>query len=447
MLARPNIAGKLRLRLAVNRLLIALALVAVAASAGLWWWNARSHVQRLSLAAGVELVSRKGLIDSLTDEAAARHLEIDVRRKFNSEEALQLIVNGELDAAVIPAGLSCPAEEVRQVAVFDPQPLQLFVRPEVAAAGIGGLRGKRIHLGSPGTGGRVIAEEVLSFVGLTAGEHYVDQSYPYRELIALPAEQMPDAVFVLGPLPSSLGERMARNFGYQLMELPFGAAMALRRPSIEDTVVPAYTYGTWPPVPERQIHTLAVRPLLVAHAGVAPTAVRRLLEVLYETELANRAGLAALDDKLVQRPSEYPHHSGTLAYLHRNESWINKDLIERFKELRGMAVSAASALLLFWQWYRRRGVGGPSDYLQACAGLELEARRTGRDGSPDPARVEEYLRRILKLRLDVLEKHQAGLLPADAMLATVLARLDYLQDALQKLPPTAAARPPRNQAA
>jgi hypothetical protein len=250
-----------------------------------------------------------------------------------------------------------------------------------------------------------------------------------------------------------LGERLARDYGYELMELPFGAAMALRHPSIEDTVVPAYTYGTKPPVPERPLHTLGVRALLVANADVPPTAIRRLLQVFYESELANRAGMPPLDDSLIQRQGEYPYHTGALTYVHRNESWLNKDLIERFKELRGMVVSAASAALLFWQWYRRRGVGGPSDYLQRCAGLELEARRALYDGSLDQARVDSCLMRVTKLRLDVLEKHQAGLLPADAMLAAVLSRLDYLQETLHKLlppPQSADARSPladRRQAA
>ena len=114
------------------------------------------------------------------------------------------------------------------------------------------------------------------------------------------------------------------------------------------------------------------------------------------------------------------------------------------QRLSGMAVSTFSALLLFWQWYRRRGVGGPSDYLQACTGLELEVRRAWHDGTLDQACADDYLDRLTKLRLDVLEKQQAGLLPADEMLVTVLSRLDYLQETLDELaasPPGAAPRP------
>lgn len=119
-----------------------------------------------------------------------------------------------------------------------------------------------------------------------------------------------------------------------------------------------------------------------------------------------------------------------------------------------MAVSAFSAAILLWQWYRRRGIGGPSEYLQVCGGLELEMRRALYDGTLNKAQVDECLRRVAELRLDVLEKHQAGLLPADAMFATVLSRLDYLQETLHKLPlpPAADVRPapsvsPRRQAA
>lgn len=440
MAASSEMLRALRKRLAINRVLIALALAAIGVSIGLWWWNSRTGGHRLRLAAGVELMSRKGLVDSLVKEAAERNLQIEIQRRVRSADALEMVARHEIDAAVVPAGLSYQSEEIRQVAVFDRQPLQLFVRPDLLPQGIGGLRGKRINLGSPGSGVQVIARDVLAFVGLKAGEHYTEEGYSFPELIALPPEQMPDAVFALSPLPSPLGERLARVYGYQLLELPFGAAMALRRPSIEDTVVPAYSYGTWPPVPDRPLHTLGVRGLLVAHAGASPAAIRRLLHVLYESELANRAGMPPLDGSLVQRSGEYPYHTGTLAYVHRNESWLNKDLIERLKELRGMAVSAVSAALLFWQWYRRRGIGGPSDYLQACAGLELEARRALYDGLLDQACIDACLARVVKLRLEVLENHKAGLLPADAMLATVLSRLDYLQETLGTLlPPSGSA--------
>ena len=40
---------------------------------------------------------------------------------------------------------------------------------------------------------------------------------------------MPDAIFSLSPLPSPLGEKLVRQFGYQLLELPMGEALSLRK--------------------------------------------------------------------------------------------------------------------------------------------------------------------------------------------------------------------------
>lgn len=424
-------------RVAVNYLLIILAISAVAASVGLWWWNTHYSAYQLRLAAGIELTTRKGLVETLVNEAARQELQIQVQSRVRSVDALDLVARGQLDAAVVPAGLSYPADEIRQVAVFDREPLQLFVRPEILPYGIAGLRGKRISLGSPGSGVRAIAGDVLAFVGLKPEEDYKEMPLPYADLRTkvFPVQQMPEAIFLLSPLPSPLGERLANVYGYQLMELPFGAAMALRRPSIEDVVVPAYTYGTCPPAPDKPLHTLGTRALLVAHSKVPPAAIRRLLEVLYEGDLARQAGMPPLDDTLIRRQGEYPHHPGTIAYVHRSDSWLNNDLIRRLKELSATGVSAFSALLLLWQWYRRRGVSSPGDYLRACTRLELEAQRALYDGSLDQTRLDTYLARATRLRIDVLEKHQAGLVPADATFATVLSRLDYLHETLTRLLP------------
>ena len=67
-----------------------------------------------------------------------------------------------------------------------------------------------------------MAEEILTFAGLTAGKDFVADPRAYDAMMKAPREAMPDAVFSLSPLPSTLGEKLVRQFGYQLMELPDG---------------------------------------------------------------------------------------------------------------------------------------------------------------------------------------------------------------------------------
>jgi hypothetical protein len=398
-------------------------------------------VTPLSLASGVELKYRTDMIDILRQEARANELDIQMQRISSTTDAIAQVDRGDLDAVVIPAGLAVKAPHVRQVAMMDCEALHLFVRPDVLAQGVAGLRGKRIYLGTPGSGVRIIAEEILDFIELKPGRDYQAESRGFADLskmMATSPESLPDAIFGLSPLPSPLGEKLVKC-GYQLMELPVGEAMALRKAYIEDLVIPANTYGVHPAVPERPLHTVGTRAVLVANVDVPKLAIRRLLEVLYESDFARRVGIQPLNVALLQRSGEYPNHPGTVAYLHRNDPLFNKDRIDGIKSFAGALVSAFSALILAWQWYKRRRVAGVDDYLRACNKIELDVLDASARGSLDEAALAAGLAQLGDLKIEVLEKHQQGVFTGDQQFAALVSRIESLQQTLPRLLMPAAA--------
>ncbi len=422
-------------RLRSSLVLAILAVVALAVSAGFWYWSNMSKDSQLSLASGVELKYRADMIGILQKEAEANELEIQMQRIASSTDAIAQVDRGELDAAVIPAGLAVKAANVRQAAMLDCEALHLFVKPEVLAEGVAGLRGKRIFLGNPGSGVRIIAEEILAFIELKPGSDYQAESYTFADLgklMATSPDALPDAIFGLSPLPSPLGERLVK-YGYQLMELPVAEAMALRKAYIEDLVIPANTYGVHPAVPEKPLHTVGTRAVLVANANVPKLAIRRLLEVLYESDFARRVGIKPLNADLLQRSGEYPNHPGTVAYLHRNDPLFNKDRIDGIKSFAGALVSAFSALILAWQWYKRRRVAGVDDYLRACNRLELDALDASSRGELGEAELQAGLAQLGDLKIEVLEKHQQGVFAGDQQFAALVSRIESLQQTLPGL--------------
>jgi TRAP-type uncharacterized transport system substrate-binding protein len=414
-----------------NRVWAILVLLSLAAVAGCWWWSLRTRQYELRLASSVELKYRSNMISALQEEALERHLTLVLQSHARSADAIRLVSSGQLDAAVVPAGLAIAAENVRQVAIFDCEPLHLFVKPDLMESGLAGLRGRRVNLGASDSGVRIIATEVLGFAGLKAGEDYLEEGYGYRELIAMQPEEMPDAIFSLCPLPSPLGEWLVHEHGYQLMELPFGAAMSLRKAYMEDATIPANTYGVQPAVPEKPLHTIGTHGVLVANADVPTVAIRRLLEVFYESDFARRVGIPALNENMLKQSGEYPNHSGTVAYLHRHDPWVNKDMMDDVTRLRGLLVSAVSALILGWQWYRRRSKGDLNEHLRVCTRLELEILRCAAKGELDAAQAGEFQSQLWQLQLSLLEDHHHGNLPGDQAYLSALARIESLQ---QRLP-------------
>ena len=443
-----------------NWLFALLAVAALGVSVGFWWWNFQTKVTELKLDAGVALKYRTDLTKILHEEALADGLEIQFQNppsstpsaetplrdvtessRNPSRDATKMIArldnHDELDAAVIPAGLGVKGEHVRQVAMLECELLHLFVRPDILPRGVAGLRRKRICLGAEGSGVRIVAGKILDFIGMSPDTDFRDETYGYRDFKdeRIPQEMLPDAVFVLAPLPSPFGELLAKKYGYQLMELPFGEAMALKQPYLEDACVPANTYGVRPAVPEGPLHTIGTRSVLIAHCDVSKVAIRRLLEVLYESDFARRVGMRPLDAKLLERSGEYPNHAGTIAYLHRHDPWVNTDLIEKFKKLWGMVVSAISALLLAWQWFKRGGncTSGAGEYLRVCNALELDALRAASGGEFGEGELDDALSRAAELKIDVLQKNQEGLLAADHSFADLLARIEHVERSLPLL--------------
>ena len=287
-----------------------LALVALAAAAGLWYWFNQTKVESLRLGAFMELRYKKDMADILCDEALNRDLKIDVQWTNKPAEAVGQVSRRELDAAIIPAGLDVAADKVCQVTMMDSQILHLFAKPEIAAQGLAGLSGHTVFLGPAGSGVRCVAGEILKYAGLAAGKDFVEDPRPYDALMKSTPGAMPDAVFSLSPLPSPMGDKLARQLGYQLVELPMGEAMGLRKPCFEDALVPAAAYAAAPVVPARPLHTIGVRSVLIANAAVPRLAVERLLEVLCESDFYPRVNLKKMDPALIQRAGDFPFHLG-----------------------------------------------------------------------------------------------------------------------------------------
>jgi len=408
-----------------------LAVLALAATVGLWYLFNQTTVENLKLGAGTELRYREGLTDLLCEEAELRDLKIEVQWNRQAVDLVQRVSQRDLDAAIIPAGLSIPAEKVRQVTMLECEVLHLFVKPEIYEQGLAGLRGHLIFMGSAGTGVRSVAGEILKFAGLADGKDYTVDDRPFAELMKSPTA-MPDAIFNLSPLPSPLGEKLARQFGYQLLELPMGEALSLRNPCLEDILIPADTYGASPAVPQKPIHSIGIRGLLIAHGAVPSLAVERLLEVFYESDFTRRANIKKLDPALLQRSGGYPAHRGTIAYMHRGDPWLVQKLLAKLQGFVGSVVSGLSAILLAWQWIRRKKVEvGP--YQQECSHLDLDAQRAACHGEFGEAELCACLTQLARLKAEVLERHYQQFLSGDKNVVDTVTRIEGLQNLLPSL--------------
>lgn len=407
-----------------------LALLALASAAGFWYRHATTKIARLRLVVDWESQDKV-----LCSEAAARDLAISICRNDLLIDAIHSVDRHEVDTAVIPAGRGIEGENLRHVTFLDRELLHLFVRPDLLAQGFGGLRGRRIWLGTADSDVRKVAGEVLEYLGLRPGD-YLDDARPFQEMIQEPS-YMPDAVFTLASLPSSRGEKLARMYGYQLLEMPFGEALTITKPYLEDATIPLGLYSAAPAIPYAKLHTIGVRATVIAHKDVPEIVITRLLGVLYESDFSANAGIETLNEHLLLRPGEYPFHDGTRAYIHRNDPWLGTWLSGVVHWITGTMLSAFSATLLVWQWIQRRQ-GKVGELLRRCNDLDLNAQSAASRGEFDERSLAFTLGQLSRVKAEVLALQHESFSGGDRHLGDLVSRIEVLQQTLPALVRTSA---------
>jgi TRAP-type uncharacterized transport system substrate-binding protein len=115
-------------------------LLLLALTLGVLGYRMRPQKFALSMTAGDALGHRHELAVLLHEEAEKHGLRLNVRPTTGSLKAVELVAAGELDTALVQGGLDLRKERVCEVAVLLSEPLHLFVKSELIAQGLPGLK-------------------------------------------------------------------------------------------------------------------------------------------------------------------------------------------------------------------------------------------------------------------------------------------------------------------
>lgn len=435
----------LRHRVLMNRFVAVALLAFIGLTLYFWFHEAAPKAHKLRMTAGDPLNHRYELALLLQQEAAKHDLELEIVGDWESQDALTKVANDELDIALTLGDFDIPDEKLRQVAVLNREMMHLFVRPELVDGGLRGLRGHKLSLNVPGSNTHKMSHRMLHLVGLESGQDYEEVALPHAEIMTRSADELPDGIFVITSLPwGEVGERLVQQLGYRLMELPYGDAVSLRNPSVRDAIIPAYSYGISPPVPERPLHTLGQQLLVVANRDTDNLAIERLMSVVFESEFGRRARLSTLNPLVSHDGNEFPMHAGALKYLHRNEPLIRADSIDKIENLRSFLVSGALACFLFWRWQKRRNMIGFETYIDAVTELELAAMNMDRTGPLDFDELKRLRGRLTELKTEALEREAEGVLTGEDQMTSFLTHVldvrNYLDAMLSREPVSPAPR-------
>lgn len=239
------------------------------------------------------------------------------------------------------------------------------------------LRGRRVALGSEGSGTRQLSMRVLEHFGVEVGE---DLSLSPRETSAGLIDGSVHAAFVLNAIPARMVEDLAEKDAVRFLSLgdaqEYGNeadALALVFPSIRSTTIPRSTYVR---LPKRPVRTIEVSAMLIARRDLDSNLVRSITATIFE----NRSGAGGLEgaDLMVARRirEDYrpgavaiPFHQGAIAYYHREEPPFFVEYAEAISLGLTLLVGIYSSYIALREWMRRRMKNRIDAYL-----LEVEGQ-------------------------------------------------------------------------
>ncbi|MBI5534268.1 MAG: hypothetical protein HY898_16205 [Deltaproteobacteria bacterium] len=361
----------------------------------------------LTITGGDIVNNRHYLAKILQSEAQKKGITLIIRPERGTLQALEKVSAGQLDLAFVQGGLATTFANVDHVATVVPELVHLLVKPEVK--GMADLRGRTINLGSKADGVREIGLTLTRFAGYKENVDFIETNHGAEALLALPEEKMPDAILTISSVPSYMVEILVKKHHYQVAEIPFPESLALRHGWAANGQILGYTYDLNPPVPEKNILTVAVNMHLTASSKADPAAIAKLLEVLYSPSVSARMR-QKIDDKIITEPSGYPFSPGLTAYLRRNDSMFTLETWNKLQSMFGLIMSFSGMGIVLVKWLR----AGPKPVfhdkelqavLREVAAIERAISAMEASGSLDPQKLGTDRDRLGILRAELLERY------------------------------------------
>ncbi|MEQ8666453.1 MAG: TAXI family TRAP transporter solute-binding subunit [Rhodospirillales bacterium] len=248
---------------------------------------------------------------------------------------LEMLRDGRIDAAIVQSDVLVDAvagvgafatngrnPDLRVLFAGHSDAFTIVARRELEVRGAAELRGKRINMGSPGSGERVGMERIMAALGTTRADfsevHELSRAEQHR---ALCANEL-DAIVYSVAHPNGLIQDVVNSCRGGLVDLSGPAVddMLRRHPEYERALIPGGTYPSNP----RNVRTIGVRAVIVVTTRMADNLAYAITKGVFESfgdlrRLHPAFAMLSIDD-MVRTGGQVPLHPGAIRYF-RQRGW------------------------------------------------------------------------------------------------------------------------------
>ncbi|MEM6450055.1 MAG: TAXI family TRAP transporter solute-binding subunit [Cyanobacteria bacterium P01_D01_bin.105] len=320
------------------------------------------------------------------------NLDLEVLESKGSLDNLEQLLAGEIDFALVQLDVAQAAmknAEVKAIAVLAQEHVHLISRQSAQPADpsqptdpnqptasnlptnqpstLVDLAGETIAIGTPGSGIRFTADQILSAARLApaSGQIEVNES-GFTEALDLVSAEAVDAAFYVGRLGASATVREAFVNDPSLTLLPISPSLvnflATQNPGVyRQATIPKGIYGVRPSIPEQELTTLTTPTVLIARPAANEKSVRLMTWAIVATARRYATfypGLQAGDPNILLRQGLFHvHPSATQVYESGDprRAWIR--YWENNSDLQAglfLLVATSGIGVLVRRWRKRR---------------------------------------------------------------------------------------------
>jgi len=384
-------------------LLIAIAAASLSVIAGLAVAFFRSSkTQRLTLAAGSSS-GESYILGNALKKVVERHypkIRIALLETGGTVESLNMLEDGRAQLAAAQSDV-LPGPAARVLAILYDDAFQLLVLKESPVRNFADLRGQRIALAQSGG-------QFQSF--LRVAEHFGLQQGDFRFVGSTDeaadeafSNGQADAIFRVRALGNPSVQQLVESGKVRFIPLEHAAAMKIKQPAFNPSLIPEGAYLGSPPVPDRDLPTVAVHRTLLARVDANEAAIRTITGVLMEQrqeimeEIPERLTEVRLLLAQVRRPEAQagigpPLHPGALSFYDKDKPSFLQANADYVGLLLTVVLMAASWIWELKRWMQRQQKSNADEYSSRVVALMNSAQKVN-----SLASLEDIWRELLAI--------------------------------------------------
>lgn len=214
-------------------------------------------------------------------------LDVDVQESKGSLDNLEQLLEGNIDLALMQldvAEASMKSGEVKAIAVLAQEHIHLISRQpdsgdDAKTATLTDLKGKNLAIGTPGSGIRFTAEQLLQASRLNTPDAIQTNDAGFSDALDLLGQGQVDAAFYVGRLGAN--QRLQAAFeadpSLRLLSISPGLSnfLAIKNPGVyRAATIPEGIYGVLPDIPEQTLTSLTTPTVLVTRPDTSAKIIR-----------------------------------------------------------------------------------------------------------------------------------------------------------------------------